>query len=311
MSMRASVVIASRNRRLHLEKCLECLCNQDCSPDAYEIIVVDDASTDDTWSMLESHHGPCEIRTVRLPESVGCGAARNAVIPDAAGDVIIFIDDDAFACPGYVREHLASHERSPLLIVDGPAINIAWDGSDVPLPFGSFVVRAQAFMDFAGATFVTANTSCRKEYLVASGGFDAEISRAYGWEDQELGHRLRRMGLTRVKNRSAVALHCAGTRVRADVLLSKRRQCGSNAVLFYNRQPEPSVRRQIRLDRLERLDTLNTLCRLIRAEVVNGEWRARWPLKYPAARLMLQREYAIGLSEGIERHGLPEAEVRR
>ena len=118
------------------------------------------------------------------------------------------------------------------------------------------------------------------------------------------------MGLTRAKNRSAVALHCTQV-ASADVLLSKRRQCGSNAILYYNRQPEPSVRRQIRLDRAERLRILNVLCRLLRAEVVDGDWRIRGHLRYLAARLLLQREYAIGLNEGIERYGLPECEVRR
>lgn len=291
--MRASVVIASRNRRRHLQKCLECLCHQDCSPDAYEIIVVDDASTDDTWSMLEGFRGPCRIRKIRLPERVGQAIARNQAIEVAAGEVIIFIDDDAFACPGFICEHLVSHQRSPMLIVDGPAINFAWKRSSDLLPFESKVVRAQSFMDFAGACFVTVNTSCRREHLLACGGFDPDFSGTYGWEDTELGLRLRKMGLRRLKNRSAFVLHCA-CGPAADVLLLKRRQCGSNAILYYRKHPELSVRREIRLGQSRRLPLLNSLCRF------------RWPMG-----LLLHREYAMGLREGIERYGLPEIEVRR
>jgi glycosyltransferase involved in cell wall biosynthesis len=309
--IRASVIVASYNRRLHLQRCLECLMAQDCSPDAYEIIVVDDASTDDTWSMLENISGPCDVNKLRLPATVGPAVARNQAIPQARGEVIVFIDSDAFASPGFMREHIIAHERSPRLIVDGPAVNLSWSGSADPLPFRSLSVRAQAWFDFAGACFVTVNTSCRKEHLLAAGAFDPDLSGGYGWEDTELGLRLRKMGLRRLKNRNAVVLHCNPGRASADARMSRSRLCGSNAAVYYRKHPEPSVRRQIRLDRAERVDTLSSLCRLIRAEVVDGEWRPRWPLRYLAARLLLQREYAIGLREGIERHGPPESEVRR
>lgn len=303
--IKASVIVCSYNRRLYLERCLDCLLAQDISADEYEILVVDDCSTDGTWDMLETMPYAGRIRKIRLPQREGPSVARNKALPEAVGEIVIFVDSDAFARSDLVRQHIESHSKDSRLIVDGPAINISWDSTKKDLPFHSPAVRTQAFLDMAGAQFVTVNASCRREHLLACGGFEPDFSYIYGWEDLELGLRLRKMGLRRMRNRAALVLHCGPTRNRPDNALEIRKQCGTNAIIYYNKHPEPSVYREIRLHRLSQCHRLDMLCRLVNAKVVDGAWCGRWPLRSVAASLLLRRAYIEGLKEGIALYGLP------
>ena len=102
-----SVVIPTYNRRAILEKCLSALEHQDaCGElDDYEVVVVDDGSTDGTPDWLRS----CADRfpRVRLFEQSHGGPAegRNRGVSNARGDVIVFIDSDLVVTPTFLGCH--------------------------------------------------------------------------------------------------------------------------------------------------------------------------------------------------------------
>ena len=99
MALDASLVIPTYNKKEFLELTLESLVNQTYSHENFEVIVVDDGSTDGTSAFLsESTHFPFQLVYIGQ-ENAGRAAARNAGILRARGETIVFIDDDQIVPP--------------------------------------------------------------------------------------------------------------------------------------------------------------------------------------------------------------------
>jgi len=120
-------------------------------------------------------------------------------IARASGERIAFIDDDVLPTPVFAAEHLRSDERHGDVVVRGAVINTE-SFDKLPLPVWSP-------RNYSANWFWTSNVSVRRARLDAVGGrFDESFSE-YGWEDIELGLRLRALGTKAVFNRRAVAFH--------------------------------------------------------------------------------------------------------
>jgi glycosyltransferase involved in cell wall biosynthesis len=129
-----SVVIPTRNRsRLVCEAIESALCQRN---GRVEVIVVDDGSTDDTPNVLARSFAS-RIHVVRLPQRRGAGAARNAGLRLARGDLVAFLDDDDLWLPGKLDAELRVFERFPhaeavvsdsLTFVDGQAVEQSFFG---------------------------------------------------------------------------------------------------------------------------------------------------------------------------------------
>ncbi len=301
--MDASVIIATRNRADEVVASVDCLLRQDLDKSRYEIIVADDGSTDATTARLEPLQREGAIVVVRLPEWRGRAAARNAALRRARGRIAIFLDSDAYAPPGFTRAHLDAHARRAFTIVDGPAINVSGFS---PAAFRSPWVRALAALDFRGEQFVTVNTSCPRAALEQAGGFDEAFGRRYGWEDVELGVRLRAQGLGRVKARAAWVLHAHGP-LDLEAEARRREECGANAIVYYVKHPTRATRRRIGVGAL---GSERVLCRLGLsasriAPLASG--RSGWmglALRPLARPLFLGQRYAAGLRLGMAERGV-------
>src|ERR1051326_1877653 len=116
----ASVIIASRKKRLSLEATLACLSQQTRPP--VEIIVVDDASDPPLGEL------PGAARVLRRDRPRHLQAARKLGIALATGDVILLMDDDCLAREDYVQSHLWRHERDPGHLVVGSVRRIQYHG---------------------------------------------------------------------------------------------------------------------------------------------------------------------------------------
>ncbi len=198
------------NRAHLLERVLDACFDQTLAPDRYEVVLVNDGSSDDTPAVIERARALATCRfTVIDQANAGLARARNAGIAQSDGRRIAFIDDDVLPTPVFAEEHLRSDARHGDVVVRGAVINTE-SFDRLPQPRWSL-------KNASANWFWTSNVSVRRSRLDAAGGrFDESFSE-YGWEDIELGLRLRALGTKAVFNRRAVAFHYkprpAGTNV--------------------------------------------------------------------------------------------------
>lgn len=182
-----SVVIATKDRASFLARVLDSLGAQEGAP-PFEVVVVDNGSHDETPSLLSERAAaaPYSLRGVHVARP-SRAAARNAGIAAASGLLVAFIDDDVSLPVGFLAAHAAAHCEPFEAAVSGPILNVAgYDARSAP--------RAA---NYSRAFFCTCNVSVPRSALLAVGGFD-EAFDLYGWEDTELGLRLRRHAVRRV-----------------------------------------------------------------------------------------------------------------
>jgi GT2 family glycosyltransferase len=181
--MRISVIIATKDRADYLAHALASLEKQIGAP-SFEVVVADNGSTDGTRAVVEAQaaRGAYPVRYVFEPEP-NRGKARNAGLAVAEGYLILFVDDDVQLPPGFIAAHEAAHAMNGL-VVNGPILNVpSYD--DRPKP---------GVANYSRAFLCTCNVSVPRAAIEAVGGFD-EAFKLYGWEDTELGVRLRESGL--------------------------------------------------------------------------------------------------------------------
>src|SRR5262245_47993091 len=107
-----SVVIPTLNRAGLLDQTLDSLGKQSLSKHRYEVIVVDDGSSDSTRNVCRRHSSQVALRYFRLRRS-GTSAAKNLGILTAAAPIVLFFDDDDLADLELLREHLEGHQKHP------------------------------------------------------------------------------------------------------------------------------------------------------------------------------------------------------
>ncbi len=109
----ASVIIGTYNRCDALEQTLLALATQDLPHDRYEVLVVDDGSTDETAQMLSRIEVPYALRAQRLPVNRGISAGRNAGLRAARGRYLILLSDDLLVGVNFISAHVRTLERFP------------------------------------------------------------------------------------------------------------------------------------------------------------------------------------------------------
>jgi glycosyltransferase involved in cell wall biosynthesis len=276
-----SIVIPTYNRRHTLLRCLECLFHQDYPEDRYEIIVVDDGSTDGTKEEIETLNPTCGFRYL-YQANMGPHIARNLGLKEARGDVILFIDSDILAPPPLLKEHMRLHRREERVVVSGPLTETRRvdDGFK-----GIKVRRLLALFDLSGPSLITSNLSIERRYLLEIGGFDEEFE-GYGWHDWELGERLKKIGLKVIRSPSALAYHLREWDTSTfEELLRKRYERGRNAILYLRKHPG-----------------IKTLLSIHPHFLLYDRFISLWGKERDIPlRWLLIHKYAQGLREGLKR----------
>jgi glycosyltransferase involved in cell wall biosynthesis len=269
-----SVVIATYNRGPILEKCLQALLSQTLPADAYELVVVDDGSTDDTAERVARLRTEAPAWRYHHQPNAGRSRARNVGVALARGEIVVFVDSDVVVVPTFLEEHLALHRRAGgrKVYVQGLAV----DTDDFEHP----TQTAVGPLDVSAASFATNNVSVPRAYLEAVGGFDEGFVE-YGWEDLELGLRLRAHGVGIVRSRAARGFHWHPPFTLAELPAMRRteEERGRMAARFFRLHPTWEVRLMIQLTPLHRV-----LDRLVRL----GGWLDERRLD-PALRWLLAR----------------------
>ena len=126
--MKVSIVVPVYNVEAYLKKCVESLLAQDLPRDAYEIILVDDGSTDSCGAMCDDFaaaHG--NIRVIHH-RNRGLSGARNSGLAVASGEYILFVDSDDFLNPNVLGGLLGQMERQNLDILRFNYQNVNMEG---------------------------------------------------------------------------------------------------------------------------------------------------------------------------------------
>src|SRR5262245_14313695 len=188
-SMRISIIVPAYNNPQELRECLSALLASAYTDS--EIIVVDDASTDDTPAVATR----MGVRVFRLERNSGPAAARNYGARQAAGDILFFVDADVVVVPGAVSHVVKVLEEHP----DFAAMFGSYDA----FPRAKGVVSRYRnllhhFVHQHGnpeaSTFWAGCGAIRRSVFEEIGGFDERRFPRPSIEDIELGYRLRHAG---------------------------------------------------------------------------------------------------------------------
>ncbi|MBV8246673.1 MAG: glycosyltransferase family 2 protein [Candidatus Eremiobacteraeota bacterium] len=178
-----SVIIATRDRAGYLDQALRSLGAQTNAP-SFEVVIVDNGSRDATAQIVERAREQYAFETKYVyEERPNRGAARNRGIYAADGRCVVFVDDDVWAPAHFLAAHAAAHRAARDAVVSGPILNVP-SYHERPRP---------ALKNYSRAFFCTCNVSVERDALLRAGAFDEQFH-LYGWEDTELGVRLRELG---------------------------------------------------------------------------------------------------------------------
>jgi GT2 family glycosyltransferase len=181
---RVAVVVATRNRAERLAALLDSLAAQEGAGEEFEVVVVDDGSSDSTREVLDRFASGEALRLTAIHNEVagGPGAARNAGWRATEAPSIAFIDDDCVATPGWLRAGLAAMAENPGAIVQGRT-DPDPDEEAAAGPF-SYTIRVYSL----GPHFETCNIFYPRELLERMNGFDTAAFPG-GGEDSDLAWR--------------------------------------------------------------------------------------------------------------------------
>lgn len=241
-----SIVIVTWNSAQRISKCLEAILHDPSLPSSTEVIVSDNASSDDTVAIVDKRFP--SVSLIRNLENLGFGAANNEGFAESHGEYVLFLNDDAMVTPGAVSTMMDFAERHPAVGLIGPRLlnpdgslqrSITNDSSVwldmlwVLMPF-QMDNRDSLLRRIAAATARhlhlaslghcsdhsrTSPVSCvkgasmlvRRSVLEEVGGFDEDI---FLWaEENELCRRIRKAGWRIVYYPEAEVIHVGGSSV--------------------------------------------------------------------------------------------------
>jgi GT2 family glycosyltransferase len=210
----ASVVISTYNRCEALPATLYALGRQTVSPDHYEVLVIDDGSTDATQRILSQASLSFALHVHHFRENRGVSAARNVGIRHAQGKYVILLSDDVLVPEDFISAHVETLEQHPRTWVVGgfeqlPALT--------ETPFGRYLDRLERSFETARRVSqlgpqlwelsapTARNLAIPRADLERIGLFDERFR--VTCEDQDLAHRASELGVRFLYNAAIRAVH--------------------------------------------------------------------------------------------------------
>lgn len=173
--MKVSLVLCTRNRASQLERCFQAI-GQIKSSAAWELVVIDNASSDDTSCVIGrfAEAARVAVRTAVEPKP-GLANARNLGIALARGEILAFTDDDCYPAPDYVDEVIRAF-RDPAIGYIGGMVRL-FDPADTRITIQEST-RPKLLKRFGyvpPGSIHGANMAFRREALADIGGFDPQL----------------------------------------------------------------------------------------------------------------------------------------
>ncbi|TXH35861.1 MAG: glycosyltransferase [Burkholderiaceae bacterium] len=193
--LRVSVVISVQNRSAMLLDCLRGLAAQTLARDQFEVVVIDNCSTQDLSPVIEQARQTwsLQIQTARTSQDRGPAPARNLGVQMAKGAIIAFTDSDCRPVPEWLARGLVAFDDPAVALVSGPVL-------PKPEQTASFTAKLSFVTVTEHPTFPTANLMVKREAFLAQGGFDISLSfrdplnRATECADTDLAWRVIKAG---------------------------------------------------------------------------------------------------------------------
>ena len=197
-----SVIIPAKDAAETVEGCLRAVCNQKGLGADYDVILVDDGSTDNTAHIAES----LGVQVIRQP-NMGPGAARNTGVNACHGDIVAFTDADCAPSPHWLKHHTQPFVDPDVVGVKG-AYRTHQQGLvprfvQAEYEFKYRRIARQETIDFID----TYSAAYRRQQFLANGGFDPALPAA---QDAELSFRLARKGYKLIFVPEAIVYHKHG-----------------------------------------------------------------------------------------------------
>lgn len=241
--IKISVIIPTFNRCDVLLKCIESLLDQSISYSEYEILTVNDGSTDETKKSMTRFLIPRD-RTAKViyleQENKGPAAARNMAIKYAKGKYLFFTGDDIIASKDLLNRHFVILESQENIASLGFT---SWDRELKVTKFMNFLIFKGMQFDYNGLSdgqnvswrrFYTSNIFIEARWF-RNEFFDERFCYP-AWEDIEMGYRLYKKGLRIIFNKKAVAFH--HHIITEEAFYHKIRQGYRCIPYFYKKHPE-------------------------------------------------------------------------
>ncbi|WP_292490768.1 glycosyltransferase family 2 protein [Methanoculleus sp. 10] len=195
--MNLSVIIPTRNRSSLLEKAIQSLIAQTYSSDDFEVIIIDNGSTDGTKDIVESYKAKIPHLIYAYETSPGLHVGRHAGLRIARGDILVYADDDIEAFPTWLEGIAESFEDPSVALVGGnnlpryetsppPWVELLWSSTSFGRANGMYSILdfGSAIQEISPYYVWGCNFSIRKEVLLKVGGFHPD-----GMPDEFLRYR--------------------------------------------------------------------------------------------------------------------------
>lgn len=273
---------------------------------AFEVLVVDDLGTEECRRRVREFRERLDVHYLVGPRRFGAAAARNAGAAAAAGEYLVFVDDDCVPNPDWLAAYLSA--------IDGAGTDarhaLFGGGSRNAFPDNAFATASQTLIDFLMAWynsdgrhptfFPSNNICCASSTFRAVGGFDERFPRA-GAEDRDFCERVLSRGGHLVPVPSAIVVH--DNRTTLSSFLAQHFGYGRGAAYLAKARTE-------RTGGPVRLESGRFYRRLVLAPPPAGH--ARRAVALPALLLLSQVAYAAGyyLQRLIGTHALGPAPTR-
>lgn len=173
--MKISLIISTRNRALQLARCFEAVA-QIKSPAAWELVVIDNASSDDTSCVIDrfAEQASIPVRTAVEPKP-GLAHARNLGIALAQGEILAFTDDDCYPAPSYVDEVLSAFSDPGIGYIGGMVKLFDPEDARITIQESARPKLLKRYGYVPPGNIHGANMAFRRQALADIGGFDPKL----------------------------------------------------------------------------------------------------------------------------------------
>jgi glycosyltransferase involved in cell wall biosynthesis len=235
-SPRVSVIVPVYNSEKTLDSCLDALQNQTVPASFFEVIVVDDGSSDGSQNI--KHLFP-QFHFLSI-EHQGPSAARNYGVQNASGEIILFTDADCVPCVDWIEKMVAPFEQGNIVGVKGAYLNHQHSliARFVQAEYESKYdhMKKEKYIDFID----TYSAGYRRDEFLKHGGFDTSFSTS-SVEDQEFSFRMAKAGHQMVFVPQARVVHLRHASNLKDYFL-KKFKIGYWKVLVHKKHPHKLIR---------------------------------------------------------------------